>query len=184
MKANSKCLEPAIGNIVVKTKALSRNSFFEAYPLRTTFDVKQSSINNWIQLLNLPDTIPAFKGTLQKEKLLTKYKDGDKSIEEYKDCFKILNELKNPEPFTILEFWAINRELFRKLDQGENILTSVYGPSHLFFVQLNEKKTVIVDTRYYDDSEKGGYNRKWILSIDDPSSGIQYIGYPYIFSRE
>ncbi len=180
---DSKCLELVISNIAVKTKAFSKDSFSETYP-SIKFHVDRGSIRNWILLLNLPNTIPAFEGNLRKEKLLTRYKDGDKTIEEYKDCFKILNVLNNPEPFTILEFWAIHRELFQKLNRGKNVLTSCYGPSHLFFVRLNEKKAVIVDTHYDNDDENGGYRREWIVNIDDPDSHIQYMGGQYIFSRE
>lgn len=132
-----------IGNIVVKTSASVKSSFF-----KTDGAVKLyfwDNFKSWI-LSAIPEEIPAFEGTVLKTQLTRSMKDSD-----------IHKELVNPTPFAVVEFAAIIIHLLLKQAKGEDGVLLNNGYANIFYVQLADGRVGAVGVCWCSDDQGWGF---------------------------
>ncbi|MEK7464720.1 MAG: hypothetical protein AAB617_03000 [Patescibacteria group bacterium] len=82
------------------------------------------NFEKWV-LASIPESVPAFHGTLTKTELTKAMYDSE-----------ILTELGQPKPFSVAEFSAIVRSLVRAQPEGESGALLTNGYASIFYVQL------------------------------------------------
>lgn len=114
--------------IQIATEVFSKSSFFSDGPKTYFLD----NFRSWI-LSEIPDTIPAFQGTLSKYMLTKKMYDKE-----------IRDELGNPTVFTVSELAAIMKDLITKQSKGKEGVLLTNNCSNIFYVRLSDGRVVAV----------------------------------------
>lgn len=141
-----KSLELIAGGIEIATESFAKDSFWKKNgPVKLWFSadfIKQV-------LKGLPDSIPAFSGTLTKAKLMKSMYDSE-----------ILVELGNPRAYSLAEIGAILPAMLLKQAHGEAGDLETNGYANTFYV-LNDGRVVAVNVFWLADG------REWSLGALD-----------------
>ncbi|MFH0806701.1 MAG: hypothetical protein V1885_03195 [Candidatus Brennerbacteria bacterium] len=139
-KLTLKSLKPLTDGIEIAAELFAKDSFWKQNgPVKLYF---WDNFTSWI-LSAMPETIPAFHGTLAKFELTRSMYDSE-----------ILSELGQPIPFTIGEFAALIRDLLTKQPKGEDGLLLANGYVNIFYVKLDDKRVVAVDVCWGSDDRR------------------------------
>ncbi len=156
-----KHLQLITDSIPIITPSFQRDSFFKNGPVKLyIWDSFRDRI-----LKAIPDTIPAYEGSLRQTQLSKNMYDSE-----------ILTELGHPKPFSLLEFTAILSHLLMKQPEGEEGKLLVNGYATIFYVELEDGRVVAV----YAGWRAGA--RAWSLRAFAFGAGFWYGG-DRVFSR-
>jgi hypothetical protein len=153
-------MELIADGIAVATEAFTKESFFAMNgPVGFWFS---DHMKSWI-LRVIPDTIPAFEGTLRKTELTKRMDDS-----------QILSELGSPNPFSPAEFAAIAKDLISKQPKGKSGTLLTNGCANIFYVKLGDDREVSVGM-FWSDGE-------WFF-YTNYLNGDRWLVGPCVFSR-